>query len=213
MNAPGFFLVLEGPEGSGKSTLSRALAERLRARGQEPVLVREPGGTPVAEALRAELLDREHRAWTPEQELLYVTTARADVVAHVTRPALAAGRIVLCDRFDLSTLAYQVAGRGVDEELARRCIAAATGGLRPDLTLVLDVTPEVGLARQRAAGKQLDRLDRESPAFHARVAARYLAEAGPGIHHLNGSLPAGELADAAWAALASARPDLFGARG
>lgn len=210
MSHPGFFLVLEGPEGAGKSTLARALTARMEARGLAPVQVREPGGTPAAEALRTELLDHA-RVFTPEAELLYVTTARADLVAKVVRPALDQGRVVLSDRYDLSTMAYQVAGRGVDPETADRCNRAATGGLRPDLTLVLDVPIEIGLARQRAAGKLQDRLDQESAEFHARVVARYLAEAGPGVHHLDGTHMAAQLADAAWAALQRARPDLFGA--
>jgi dTMP kinase len=212
MNGSGFFIVLEGPDGAGKSTLAQALAERIRAAGHEPVRVREPGGTPVAEALRAELLGRETRDWTPELELLYMTTARADVVAHVIRPALEAGQVVLSDRYDLSTMAYQVAGRGVDASLAAQCNRAATGGLRPDMTLVIDVDPGLGQRRQEASGKARDRLDRETPEFHARVAARYLAEAGPGVHHLRGEEPAQQLADAAWAALRGARPDLFGNR-
>lgn len=202
------FIVLEGPEGAGKSTLARALATRMQAAGQAPVTTREPGGTPVAEALRAQLLDAE-RSWTPEAELLYIVTARADLVARVIRPALEAERIVLSDRYTLSTLAYQVAGRGVDPAFAERCLAAATGGLAPDLTLIVDLPPEEGLARQQAAGKRQDRLDRESLDFHQRVAARYLAESGPGVHHLDGRLSPDGLAEAAWAVLVGARPDLF----
>lgn len=205
----GCFVVLEGPEGAGKSTLARALAARMRAAGLDPVCTREPGGTPVAEALRAELLDAE-RDWTPEAELLYIVTARADLVARVIRPALADGRVVLSDRYALSTLAYQVAGRGVDPAFADACLAGATGGLAPDLTLIVDLSPEEGQARQKAAGKRQDRLDRESLEFHRRVAARYLAEVGPGVHHLDGRLTPDALAEAAWAVLVAARPDFFG---
>jgi dTMP kinase len=205
---PGCFIVLEGPEGSGKSTLARALTARLTAAGITPVGTREPGGTPVAEALRSELLDAD-RSWTPEAELLYIVTARADLVARVIRPALQEGRVVLSDRYALSTLAYQVAGRGVDPAFADRCLAAATLGLVPDITLVVDLPPEEGIARQHAAGKRQDRLDRESIDFHRRVAARYLAEHGPGVHHLDGRLTPEGLADAAWAVLARERSDLF----
>jgi dTMP kinase len=166
----GRFVVLEGPEGSGKSTLANALAGRLRGEGIDPVLVREPGGTPAAEALRAELLDAD-REWTPEAELLYIAAARADLVARVIRPALGAGRLVLSDRFDLSTRAYQIAGRGLPAAQVEWVNRAATGGLEPDLTLVLDIPPGLGRARQLAGGKAGDRLDREAPAFHARVAA------------------------------------------
>lgn len=193
----GFFLVVEGPEGAGKTTLAAALAERFRARGMAPTLVREPGGTPVAEVLRAELLDRE-RPWTPELELLYMATARADLVTHVIRPALGGGGVVISDRYDLSTRAYQGAGRGVRPDFLEAVNATATGGLTPDLTLVLDLPEGEGASRQHAAGKNRDRLDRESPAFHARVAARYRAEQGPGVWHLDATLSPDRLAEVAW---------------
>jgi dTMP kinase len=201
----GFFLVLEGPEGAGKTTLARELAERFRAAGHEPVTVREPGGTPAAEALRQELLHAD-RSWTPERELLYLAAARADLVGQIIRPALAAGRVVLSDRYDLSTLAYQAAGRGLPLPMVSWVNTAATGGLRPDLTLILDLPSEMGSARQLAAGKQRDRLDREPLEFHQRVAARYREESGPGILHLDATLPPEELASQAWAAIVAARP-------
>lgn len=202
---PGLFVVLEGPEGAGKSTLARGLAERLRAEGIEPVLVREPGGTPAAEALRTELLDAA-RDWTPEAELLYIAAARADLVAKVIRPALAGGRLVLSDRYDLSTRAYQVAGRGLPPAYVESFNQAATGGLAPDLTLVLDVPPAVGRARQLAAGKAGDRLDRESPAFHERVAAAYRAASGPGVVHLDATGTPDTVLEAAWRVLHAVLP-------
>lgn len=205
----GFFLVLEGPEGAGKSTLARALTARMRTAGVEPVVVREPGGTPAAEALRHELL-HDDRAWTPAAELLYIAAARADLVAKVIRPALRDGRVVLSDRFDLSTRAYQIGGRGLPALEVEWVNQAATGGLVPDLTLVLDVPPEVGQARQVASGKRQDRLDREAEAFHQRVAAVYRDATGPGLVHLDATGTAEALADAAWRALQRARPDLFG---
>ncbi len=201
----GFFLVLEGPEGAGKTTLAATLAERFRAAGQDLLRVREPGGTPAAEALREQLLLAD-RGWTPERELLYIVTARADLVVRVIAPALAAGRVVLSDRYELSTMAYQAAGRGLPLPMVTWVNHAATGGLKPDLTLVLDVRPEVGAARQVASGKALDRLDRESVDFHERVAERYRAEQGPGVMHLDATRPPAALAEEAWRAVLAARP-------
>lgn len=203
----GFFLVLEGPEGAGKTTLAGALAERLRRIGHDPVMVREPGGTPAAEALRRELLHAD-RSWTPERELLYLTAARADLVGQVIRPALAAGRIVISDRYDLSTLAYQAAGRGLPLPMVSWVNTAATGGLRPDLTLILDLPVEVGTARQITSGKARDRLDREPAEFHRKVAARYREERGPGIVHLDAALSPEDLAEQAWSALVAGCPML-----
>jgi dTMP kinase len=207
---PGFFLVLEGPEGAGKSTLGAALARRMREIGVEPVLVREPGGTPAAEHVRQAFLDPASR-FEPVSELLFVTAARANLIHEVIRPALQAGRVVLSDRFDLSTAAYQGAGRGLDPavvELVNRC---ATGGLMPDLTLVLDVPPAVGRARQSAAGKAKDRMEQEDAAFHERVAAAYLGAAGPGIFHLDGTQPPAAVLEAAWERLVHERAETFGA--
>jgi len=196
----GAFLVLEGPEGSGKSTLGSGLAARLRQAGHDPVLVREPGGTPVAEALRGALLEKGV-AWSPEAELLFMVTARADLVRRVIRPALEAGRVVLSDRFDLSTRAYQGAGRGVDPDRLEWLNNVATEGLQPDLTLVLDLPSEIGLARQVAAGKDQDRLDRESADFHCRIAEFYRAAEGTGILHLDATLSAADLEQVAWQAV------------
>ena len=203
----GFFVVIEGPEGAGKTTLGTRLAERFRAVGQDPVVLREPGGTPAAEALRAVLLDplEDLKA---EQELLFVTAARADLVARVIRPALRAGRVVLSDRYSLSTVVYQGAGRGLPPDKVEFVNHCATSGLAPDLTLILDLPPEVGLERQMAAGKARDRLDREPLEFHQRVAARYRAESGPGVVHLDAMLPPDELARQAWAAVLASRPAL-----
>ena len=204
----GFFVVLEGPEAAGKSTLARGLVARMSAHAVEPLLVHEPGGTPVAEALRTELLNAE-REFAPEMELLYMVTARADLVSRVIRPALVSGRTVISDRYDLSTLVYQGAGRGVPLEHLRWVNAAATGGLVPDVTFVLDVDPDRARARQRFAGKSLDRIERESDEFHARVAAAYRASGGPGIHHLPGDGAPAEVLAAAWRVIVAARPAQF----
>jgi dTMP kinase len=207
----GFFLVLEGPEGAGKTTLARTLADRFRSTGVEPVVVREPGGTPAAEALRTELLDGS-RTWTAEAEALYMVTARADLVARVIGPALAAGQVVISDRFDHSTRAYQIAGRGLPADRVEWMNRAATGGLAPDLTLILDLGASAGRARQLAGGKTGDRLDRESAEFHERVGRAYRRLEGPGIVHLDASRPPDEVVELAWRAVQAARPDLVEAK-
>lgn len=168
----GLFVTFEGGEGSGKSTQIARLAERLRAGGRDPVITREPGGTPLAEGIRALLLDPA-RPPSPLAEALLMEAARAELVTHLIRPALAEGRVVLCDRYADSTLVYQGAGRGLDGTMLRRLNETATGGLTPDLTLLLDLDPAAGLARRAAAGGA-NRLDREPEAFHARVRAAYL---------------------------------------
>lgn len=196
MSVRGRFVVLEGPEGTGKSSVAARLAERLRAEAVAFVAVREPGGTPVAEAARRALLE-DHPA-TAVGELFLFLAARADVVASVIRPALAEGKLVLSDRYELSTEAYQGVGRGLDPALLHAANAAATGGLTPDLTLILDLPDGVGRERQLAAGKTGDRLDREAEAFHRRVAAFYRAVQGPGVVHLDASRPLDEVVAAAW---------------
>ncbi|MGE5688789.1 MAG: dTMP kinase [Gemmatimonadota bacterium] len=208
----GFFLVVEGPEGAGKSTLVAGLAARMRSAGIEPVTVREPGDTPAAEALRVAFLDPDHRL-EPDTELLFVTAARAHLVQNVIGPALKAGRVVVSDRYELSTHAYQAAGRGLDPDKVAYVNQVATGGLRPHLTLVLDIPPEVGRTRQAAGGKAGDRLEQEDPQFHRRVAAAYLAATGEGVRHLDGTAPPAAVLDAAWAELVTAEPETFGRRG
>ena len=204
----GFFVVLEGPEGSGKSTLLGPLAERMRAARVDPVVVREPGGTHAAEIARQALLDPEHPLG-PVSELFFFLAARADLVQTVIQPALAAGRVVLSDRFAMTTEAYQVAGRGLDPAMVRAANQAATHGLTPDLTLILNLTPELGQARQIAAGKRQDRFERESPDFHRRVLKYYLAVRGSGVRHLDARLPPDQLLQAAWAEVCKAAPETF----
>ncbi len=204
----GFFIVVEGPDGAGKTTLAGALADRIREVEREPVLVREPGGTPAAERIRGAFLDPAVR-FEPHTELLYICAARAHLVQEVIRPALAAGRIVISDRYELSTLAYQGAGRGLDRQTVALVNAVATGGLRPHLTLVVDIPPELGLTRQQASGKAGDRLERADAEFHRRVAAEYLAATGEGVRHLDGQASPDRLLDAAWAAVVAAAPERF----
>ena len=199
----GLFVTFEGGEGSGKSTQLARLAARLRARGLEPVPTREPGGTPLAEGIRDLLLDPARRPGAVSEALL-MEAARADLVAHVVRPALAAGRVVLCDRYDDSTLAYQGGGRGLDAGLLATLNRAATGGLVPDLTLLYDVPPELGLARRESAAGDTNRLDREPTEFHARVRRRYLELAAAAPERwvvLDGAAPPDELEHLGWAAL------------
>jgi dTMP kinase len=194
---------VEGPEGAGKSTLARALAARLLAEGRAVVAVREPGGTPLAEAARRLALTSHHEM-ADAAELFLILAARADLVARVIRPALAAGQIVLADRFDLSTIAYQVAGRGLPREEVAAALRLATGGLAPDLLLVLDVPVATGRARQRREGKSLDRFEREDDAFHDRVAEAYRLVGGPGVVHLDASQSKESVFEAAWREVAGA---------
>ncbi|HEX4599897.1 MAG TPA: dTMP kinase [Gemmatimonadales bacterium] len=193
----GLFIVVEGPEGAGKSTLARALATRLAADGRAVVTVREPGGTPVAEAARKVALRFPH-AMAPAAELFLFLAARADLVDRVIRPALEAGQVVVADRFDLSTLAYQVAGGGLPAEETIQAIRLATGGLVPDVTLVLDVPVAVGRGRQRAARKVQDRFERQDDAFHRRVLGAYRSAQGPGVVHLDATQSKQAVQEAAW---------------
>jgi len=183
----GRFIVLEGGEGAGKTGTIAFLAAELRARGRDVVTTREPGGTPEGAALRRLLLAGEGFDWTPEAELLLMTADRAQHVARVVRPALAAGRIVISDRYAGSTLAYQGAGRGLDRELILDLHRRALNDLWPDLTLVLDVPPEIGLRRSLARlgseGVDEGRFEGLDLDFHRRVRQSFLdlaAAAGPG---------------------------------
>jgi dTMP kinase len=201
----GLFVTFEGGEGSGKSTQIPRLAARVRERGLDPLVTREPGGTPVAEGIRSLLLDP---ALAPGAlaEALLMEAARAELVATAIRPALEAGRVVLCDRYADSTLAYQGAGRGLDLKMLREWNRIATGGLVPALTLLFDLDPEVGLSRREDAAGVPNRLDRESLAFHARVRAQFLelARVEPGRFIVIDASRAPERIEAeAWAALST----------
>jgi dTMP kinase len=209
MTTRGLFIVLEGPEGSGKSTLTLALAERMRNRGVAPVVVREPGGTRAGEIARQAVLDPEHPVGTIA-ELFFYLAARAEHVEKVIGPALAEGRVVLSDRFTLSTEAYQMAGRGIPAEVVLPANRAAAAGLEPDLTLILDLPPEIGRARQIAGGKRLDRLDSESMDFHRRVIDCYLAVRGDAVRHFDACLPPERLVEEVWAAVVAIDPARFG---
>ncbi len=172
----GLFITLEGPEGAGKSTNREFLAERLTRAGCEVVLTREPGGTPLAERIRELLLEPSAEPMGADTELLLVFAARAQHLARVIRPALAAGKVVLCDRFTDATYAYQGGGRGLSLERIALLEEFVQGGLRPDLTLVFDLPVEVGLARAAARGR-LDRFEQEGRQFFEAVRQAYLARA------------------------------------
>ncbi len=163
------FIVFEGGEGSGKSTQARALHRHLSQRGISSVLTHEPGGTALGAKLRR--LVKWSTGVTPQTELLLILAARSQLVAEVIRPALEDGVTVVCDRYAYSTLAYQGCGRGIDPGLLGRMNDLVTGGLYPDLVVLLDVDPEEGLLRKRSP---IDRFEREGIEFHRRVRQGYL---------------------------------------
>lgn len=175
----GRFIVLEGGDGAGKTTVLAALAEALTQAGHSVLMTREPGGTAEGLALRSLLLARTHTEWDPRAELLLMTAARVQHVQRVIAPALAAGRTVLCDRFVGSSLAYQGSGRGLDPALILRLHRELVGDLWPDQTLLLDLDPALGLARSRGrlardASMDEGRFEALDAAFHQRVRAAYL---------------------------------------
>lgn len=172
----GLFITLEGPEGAGKSTNREYLAERLRERGLDVVLSREPGGTPLAEKIRELLLAPTGEPMASDTELLLVFAARAQHLDQVIRPALARGAVVLCDRFTDATYAYQGGGRGLAFERIEQLERFVQGELRPDLTLIFDLPVEVGLSRAAARGR-LDRFEQEGVAFFESVRSAYLSRA------------------------------------
>jgi dTMP kinase len=206
----GIFIAFEGPEGAGKSTQVAKLADWLRGRGLDPLVTREPGGTPVAEEVRRVLLESD--ALSPRTELLLMLASRSALVADVIRPALDRGRVVVTDRFHLSTLAYQGYGRQLPLEEVRRMNAFATAGLEPDLTVLLDLDPAAGAARKAAAGAGPDRIERAGDAFHTRVAEAYrlLAEGDSRIVRLEASGSRASVHEAIVTAIAERFPEPFG---
>ena len=194
----GLFVVFEGIEGSGKSTQSRALKRRLDRVGYPATLVHEPGGTPTGERVRR-WVKGDHDI-DPLGELFLFSAARAALVGSVLRPSLRSGHTVICDRYIYSTVAYQVYGRGLDPDTARQVNVIATGGLEPDLVVLLDIAPEEGLARK--ATQRLDRFEREGQAFHRRVRDGYLTLARQDPKRwlvLDSSKPRTKLAETVWA--------------
>lgn len=172
----GLFITLEGGEGAGKSTLLERLRSHLENRGIEPLLTREPGGTRLGESVRGLVLENGHGEVCAESELLLMFAARAQLVRQVLRPALAAGRCVLCDRFVDASYAYQGGGRGQPADRIAALEAWAVDGLKPDLTLLLDLPVADG--RRRIAGRPVtDRIESEAEAFFERVRVAYRARA------------------------------------
>jgi dTMP kinase len=165
-------VTFEGVEGCGKSTLLSALAVRLQALGYELEVSREPGGTEAGERIRDLVLDARHAQLSALSELFLMLAARAQLVSQVLRPALARGEIVLCDRYGDASSAYQGKGRGLGIERVEELNQLATGGLEPDLTFLVDLSPAEG--RARMGGRQRDRMEREEAEFHERVRAGYL---------------------------------------
>ena len=200
------FIVIEGLEGAGKGTAVRHVESWLRQQGiQQIEKTREPGGTPLAERMRAIVKEIHDEPLTIQAELLLMYAARVQLVETRIKPALRQGSWVIGDRHDLSSLAYQGGGRGIDEQLIRQIKQAVLGDFAPDLTLYLDIDPAIGLARARARG-ELDRIELEQQAFFERTRARYLAlaERDPRIHVIDASQNEAQVAHAIAQVLESA---------
>ena len=195
------YIVIEGLEGAGKTTARNVVVETLEQLGiRDMVFTREPGGTQLAEKLRSLVLDIKSvgdEVITDKAEVLMFYAARVQLVETVIKPALANGTWVIGDRHDLSTQAYQGGGRGIDQHMLATLRDAVLGDFRPDLTLYLDVTPEVGLKRARARG-ELDRIEQESVDFFNRTRARYLelAAQDKSIHTIDATQPLESVMDA-----------------
>ena len=197
------FITFEGTEGSGKSFQTRSLVQRLRENGFTVLATKEPGGTPLGTELRRLLLDREELQIGARAEALLMNACRAQLVETVIRPALERGEVVVCDRFADSTLAYQGAGRGLNQQDLGSVISFATAGLQPDMTMLLDVPVEVGLARKHAQDER-NRFEAEAVAFHTRVRSAYqaFALAEPGRWRcFDATQSADRLSEAIWGAV------------
>jgi dTMP kinase len=177
----GFFISLEGLDGSGKTSIGERLANTLQALGRETLLTREPGGTAIGEQIRAVLLGSDSHVMRAETEALLFAASRAQHVAEVIQPALARGAVVISDRYTDSSLAYQWGGRGLALDAVVGAQALATGGMQPDLTLLLDLPVPIAMQRKKEDAGEANRLDREAVQFHTRVRDAYhsLAAADP----------------------------------
>jgi dTMP kinase len=194
----GTFITFEGGEGAGKSTLAKNVFEKLKSEGKDVIFTREPGGTKFGEEIRALLLSKNGFKIGPRAELFLFLAARAQHVEEVLHPALEAGKIVICDRFTDSTIAYQGIGRGLGVGYVSNCAMLATMEVSPDATFIVDIDPVIGLARvgKRTSGAAVDRIEDEGLQFHntIRQAFRKLAEASPNrITLLDGTLSESKL--------------------
>ncbi|HXS74288.1 MAG TPA: dTMP kinase [Rhodanobacteraceae bacterium] len=202
-SARGKLITLEGGEGAGKSTLLQGLRAHLAGIGIDVLQTREPGGTPLGESIRALVLDARQHGMSAQSEALLMFAARAQLVREVLQPALGAGRWVLCDRYTDASYAYQGGGRGLDMQMLARLETIATEGLKPDLTLLLDLPVTHGRARASGRG-EADRIEREEDGFFERVRAAYLARAADEptrFHVLDASRSADQVLAAAIAAI------------
>ena len=206
MASPGFFLTLEGVDGCGKTTQLERLIARLRAAGRDPVRVQEPGGTRIGLEIRKILLDKANADLDPTAELLLYFASRAQNIAEVIRPALARSQVVVADRFTDATMAYQGYGRRMGPDVVRAVEAIACGGLRPDLTLWLDIDPQIGVNRalDRNPSSKTDetRMEQEGREFYRRVYQGYqeIAAAEPErVARIDASGTIEQVADLIWA--------------
>lgn len=205
----GYFISVEGGDGSGKSTQLQKIEAYLRARGQDVLLTREPGGTPIAEKIRTLILDSANIALTARAEMLLYAAARAQHIEEKICPALAAGKTVLSDRFTDSSIAYQGYGRGLGDMVAE-VNRIATAGKEPDLTIFLDISPQAGMARKKKqTGHTLDRMEQEQAAFHEAVYKGYLALAAENTGRIV-KIDANRPAEAVFADIQKALDALYG---
>ena len=204
----GLFIAFEGGEGCGKSTQSRLLLKKLEQRNIPAVLTHEPGGTALGDELRKVLKKKQGSSISPQAELFLVAASRVQLVAEVIRPALEEGKVVICDRFTYSTLVYQGYGRGLELSFVETVNNVATQNLKPDLAILLDISPEQGLARKRSLR---DRFELEDLSFHRRVREGYLKMVAAESERwlvIDASLPRGKIAEIIWDRVIQLRPDL-----
>jgi dTMP kinase len=199
----GIFITFEGPDGAGKTTQLKCLAERLRIKGYEVVLTREPGGTVISDQIRSLLLNPDHKEMKPQAEVLLYAASRAQLVNELIRPSLEQGQVVLCDRFVDASIAYQSVGLDMDRSVVESINHFATGGLVPDRTYMIDIDSETSRQRllQREGVAKLDRIEQRTGDYHKRVREAFLELAGEyskRIHLVDGRLTPDQVADLIW---------------